>query len=250
MKKKLLIFIISYKASFRVQNVIKKIPFKKLKNYKTKLLISDDASNDDTIYYANKNKNKDTWIIKNKKNLGYGGNIKKCLNFSINKKFDYAVMIHGDGQYNPKYIPNLIKKIENKNNVVSTTGSRILGGLKNLKKGNMPIYKMIGNIFLTYVFNFFMNKKFTDAHTGLWAYNLKLLKHKNFNLLTSGYNFDQEFRFMNILDKKLILEIPIKARYGDERSQLHVNYALKFFLNTLLYFLIKKNFIKSKKFKK
>ena len=88
---------------------------------------------------------------------------------------------------------------------------------------------MIGNIFLTFVFNLFMNKKYTDAHTGLWAYNLKLLNHKNFNSLTSGYNFDQEFRFMNILDKKLILEIPIKARYGDERSQLHVNYAIKFF---------------------
>ena len=113
----------------------------------------------------------------------------------------------------------------------------------------MPIYKMIGNIFLTYVFNFFMNKKFTDAHTGLWAYNLKLLNHKNFNLLTSGYNFDQEFRFMNILDKKLILEIPIKARYGDERSQLHVNYALKFFLNTLLYFLIKKILLNLKNLK-
>ena len=34
-------------------------------------------------------------------------------------------MIHGDGQYNPKYIPNLIKKIESKNNVVAVTGSRI-----------------------------------------------------------------------------------------------------------------------------
>ena len=163
MKKKLLIFIISYKASFRVFNVVKKIPFKKLNIYKTKLLISDDASRDDTIYYAKKTKNKNFIIIENKKNLGYGGNIKKCLNFSIKKKFDYAVMIHGDGQYDPKYIPNLIKKIEDEKNTGAITGSRTLGGFKNLKKGNMPIYKMIGNIILTYIFNFFMNRKFTDA---------------------------------------------------------------------------------------
>ena len=68
--------------------------------------------------------------------------------------------------------------------------------------------------------------------------------------MTNSFNFDQEFRFLNILNNRIIKEIPIQTKYGDERSQLHVNYALKFFLNTLLYFLIKKNFIKSKKFKK
>ena len=111
-KKKLLIFIVSYKASFRLIDVYKKIPFKKLSKYKTRLLLSDDASGDDTIHYAekikNKYKKKNILIQQNKNNLGYGGNIKKCLNFSLKKKFDYAVMIHGDGQYDPKHIPSLI----------------------------------------------------------------------------------------------------------------------------------------------
>tara|TARA_B100000029_G_scaffold309645_1_gene302179 strand:+ start:252 stop:998 length:747 start_codon:yes stop_codon:yes gene_type:complete len=248
MKKKLLIFIISYKASYRVLNVYKKIPFKKLKKYKTKLLISDDASKDDTIYYAKKIKNKNIWINQNKKNIGYGAHIKKCLNFSIKKNFDYAVMIHGDGQYDPKYIPNLIKKIESEKNVGAATGSRTLGGLKRLL-GNMPYYKVIGNIVLTNIFNFLMNKNYSDAHTGLWAYNLKFLKNKKFNYLTNGFNFDQEFRFRNILSKKTIKEIPIKAKYGDERSQLHINYAIQFLFNTLMFFLIKKNLFKSIKFK-
>ena len=53
-KKKLLIFIVSYKASFRLMDVYKKIPFKKLSKYKTYLLLSDDASGDDTINYAKK----------------------------------------------------------------------------------------------------------------------------------------------------------------------------------------------------
>ena len=59
-------------------------------------------------------------------------------------------------------------------------------------------------------------------------------------------NFDQEFRFMNILDKKLILEIPIKARYGDERSPIHVvYYAFSIFFEnkfSFINFLIKKQF--------
>ena len=44
MKDKILIFIITYKASFRVLDVIKKIPFKYLKNKNYKILISDDDS--------------------------------------------------------------------------------------------------------------------------------------------------------------------------------------------------------------
>ena len=49
MKKKLLIFIITYKAKFRVKKVFLKIPFKQLKNIDTHVLISDDKSQDETI---------------------------------------------------------------------------------------------------------------------------------------------------------------------------------------------------------
>jgi hypothetical protein len=35
-------------------------------------------------------------------------------------------------------------------------------------KGGMPIYKFIGNIFLTKLFNFLYKTSFTDCHTGYW----------------------------------------------------------------------------------
>ena len=54
MKKKILIFIITYKASYRLLDVYNNIPFKKLKKYKINVLISDDKSEDDTIKYARK----------------------------------------------------------------------------------------------------------------------------------------------------------------------------------------------------
>jgi len=248
-KKKILIFIISYKASHRVRDVFKKIPFKKLSKYKVYTLISDDKSGDDTFKYIKKikKKNKKIFINLNKKNHGYGKHIKKCLNFALNKKFDYAVMIHGDGQFNPEYIP-LLLKILTKKNISAVTGSRILKGISTVKKGGMPIYKMIGNILLTKIFNFLLNTKFTDAHTGLWAYNLKDLKNRKFNKLTDSFNFDQEFRFLNVLNNKTIKEIPIQTKYGDERSQLHVKYAIKFLINILIFYMFKSRIIDSKKF--
>ena len=48
----------------------------------------------------------------NKRNIGYGGNIKKCLYYAIKNNFSHAVMIHGDNQYDVRYITALYKKIK------------------------------------------------------------------------------------------------------------------------------------------
>jgi hypothetical protein len=242
-KKKVLIFIISYKASHRITQVYKQIPFERLKEFNVKVLISDDCSNDDTITYIKKLKNYDNFININKYNMGYGAHIKKCLDFAISNKFDYAVMIHGDGQYNPVYIPKLLKFFLNRNykSLGAVTGSRLFKGLASVKKGNMPFYKMIGNIFLTKFFNFLFNTNFTDAHSGLWAYNLDFLKNRKYKYLANNFNFDQDFRFLCIFNKINIKEIFIKTKYGDERSQLHVIYALRFFYNSIKFFLFNKS---------
>ena len=54
MKKKILIFIVTYQSSFRVSNIIKKIKKLNLKKDLYKILISDDCSTDDTVNYIKK----------------------------------------------------------------------------------------------------------------------------------------------------------------------------------------------------
>ena len=248
MKKKILIFIITYKASYRLLKVYKSIPFKKLKKYKINVLISDDESGDDTIKYARKisSKNKNIKLNFNKKNLGYGGNIKICLNYALKKKFDYAIMIHGDNQYNPKYIPNMMKIFEKNKLTQAVAGSRLLKSIKNIRKGGMPIYKLIGNKILTKIHNLLLNTNFTDVHTGYWAYKMNNFKNKFYRSTTDGYNFDQQVRFQHIYKKQKITEIPINTRYADEKSQLHIKYAIRFFFETIIFFLIKKKIVSHK----
>ena len=248
MKKKILIFIITYKASYRLLEVYKSIPFKKLKKYKISVLISDDESGDDTINYAHKisSKKKNIKLNFNKKNLGYGGNIKICLNYALKKKFDYAVMIHGDNQYNPKYIPNMIKILEKNRLNQAVTGSRLLKSVKNIRKGGMPIYKLIGNKILTKIHNLLLNTNFTDVHTGYWAYKMNNLKNKLYLSTTNGYNFDQQIRLQHIFKEQKITEIPINTKYADEKSQLHIKYAIRFFFETFIFFLIKKKIVSYK----
>jgi hypothetical protein len=237
---KLLIFIITYKASFRINKIMNEMPYNFLKNHNFKILISDDHSDDDTQNFAIKIKKEYSNILLNfnKKNLGYGGNIKKCLNFAYKNKFDKAVMIHGDNQYSSKYLKDIIN-LSNKNTCSAVTGSR-MKKKKSALKGGMPIYKFIGNVFLTKMFNLIYKTNFTDCHTGYWLYNLKKIKKNWIKNLSDNYLFDLDMRLKLINKKMIIKETAIKTRYGTERSLFHFNYAfifvIKIFLNRIKIF--------------
>lgn len=236
MKDKILVFIITYKASFRVLDVVKKIPFNYFKKKKFKILISDDYSNDDTIGYIRKIKKKyksKIFLNFNKINQGYGGNIKKCLKFAYKNNFSYAVMIHGDNQYDPKYLALMVKELIKNKNIVATVGSRMINK-SNALKGNMPMYKFIGNIFLTKLFNFLHNTKFTDCHTGYWGYNLKKINKKTFDDLDNHFCFDIDLRIKLVNRNLKIKEFAIKTYYGTERSSIHFIYAVRFFFKTIM----------------
>ena len=126
---KIAIFIPAYKAVKTLDAAIRRIP-PSLKNKVAEIYVFDDASDDNTylagIGYKLLHNIKNLNIYKNPKNLGYGGNQKKGYNYAIRKGYDIVVMLHGDVQYAPEKIPDLIRPIEEgKADVVM--GSRILG---------------------------------------------------------------------------------------------------------------------------
>ena len=231
---KILLFIITYKASYRIKKVINEIPFKFFRKFNYKILISDDFSNDNTKKYIQiiKKKHKRVILNFNPKNVGYGANIKKCMSYAYKHKYDYAAMIHGDNQYSPKYLNKMFDKII-KNKCISVTGSR-MKIKKNAIKGGMPFYKFLGNIVLTKIFNLFHKTNFTDCHTGYWIYDLKKIKKKWLKEFDNGFLFDLDMRTKLVKEKQEIKEIPIYTRYGSERSSIHLKYALGFFIKTIL----------------
>ena len=242
MKHKLLIFIITYKASFRILEVFKKLPFTYLKQYDYAIYISDDASKDNTMEYAkqlSKKYKKKLVLNENRFNLGYGGNIKKCIKYAYKNNFNYAVMIHGDNQYNPKYMENMFNILIKNKNYSAVTGSRMLKK-KDALKGNMPIYKFLGNILLTKLFNVFHKTKFSDCHTGYWAYNLNKIKSSLFSNVDNRFCFDIDMRLLFTQNNLKIKEIPIKTFYGNERSSVHIIYAIRYLYKTIKFKLIGK----------
>ena len=113
MKRKILIFIVTYQSSFRVMTIIKKL--KKIGKNKDlyKILISDDNSTDDTINYIKKiQRFEKVNTILNKKNIGYEASIIKGIKYILkNSKYTkYIATLDADGELLPKFIPILLKK--------------------------------------------------------------------------------------------------------------------------------------------
>jgi hypothetical protein len=106
-------------------------------------------------------------------------------------------------------------------------------------KGKMPFYKFLGNMFLTKVFNLVFNTKFTDCHTGYWAYNLNRIDKKIFFNCDNNFCFDIDLRLQLVNNNFPIKEISIKTFYGTERSSFHMIYAIRFFFKIFKYKLLR-----------
>ena len=230
----LLIFIVAYNHEKTIESVINRIPKKLLKLYDLEILIIDDASSDKTFEISKKiqrnqiNNNLKVKVFYNPINQGYGGNQKIGYHYSIKKKFDFVVLLHGDGQYAPEELPKLLNGLQNgKLDVV--IGSRMIKK-KNALKGGMPLYKLIGNIILTKIQNFLLNKNLAEFHSGYRIYSVKSLKSIPFHLNTNDFHFDTEILIQLFLINSKIKEISIPTFYGDEIC--HVN-GIKYAFNIL-----------------
>src|SRR5689334_7582786 len=148
MAPRVLIFVVAYNAERTIQSVLQRIP-ESLSQYHTEILIIDDSSKDQTFQQA---RGMDytrfpLTVLFNPVNQGYGGNQKIGFHYAIEKGFDVVALVHGDGQYAPEMLPDLVEPLR-RNEADVVFGSRMVQPFAALK-GGMPLYKFVGNRILT-----------------------------------------------------------------------------------------------------
>lgn len=216
------VFIVAYNAVATLRKVLDRIS-PEVWNQVEEVFVLDDASGDDTVLlgegYKSARGASKLRVYKNEINLGYGGNQKKGYRYAIDKGYDYVILLHGDGQYAPEFLPNFIEEARN-SRPAAILGSRMLTPGSALK-GGMPRYKLIGNRTLTAFQNAVLGSRLSEFHTGYRMYAVSVLSKLNLDAYTDDFHFDTQI-VVDLLHRGLkVSEIPIPTHYGGEIC--HVN---------------------------
>jgi hypothetical protein len=95
---------------------------------------------------------------------------------------DIVVLLHGDGQYAPEIMQDLLDPLET-GQADMVMGSRMMvpGAAR---KGNMPLYKYLGNKVLTFTENVLAGTNLTEFHSGYRAYSVQALREIPLDAMT------------------------------------------------------------------
>ena len=219
---RLLIFVVAYNAETTIEKVLSRIP-ESLHTDDVEVLIIDDSSKDKTfatgLRYQQRSSALKITVLRTPENQGYGGNQKLGYRYAIDNNFDFVALVHGDGQYAPEELPNLIEPLA-RGDTDAVFGSRMIDK-QAARAGGMPFYKWIGNQILTRFQNWMLKTSLSEFHSGYRIYSTRALRQIPFEKNTNDFHFDTEIIIQLVLKKLRIAELPIPTYYGDEIC--HVN---------------------------
>lgn len=216
-KKRVALFIVAYNAEHHIQQTLERIP-KEICSEFIEIYAIDDASQDETLAMAERTAQqldlKNFKVMKTPRNQGYGGNQKLGYTYAIEQNFDYVILLHGDGQYPPELLPEIISEFSD-DTLAGVFGSRMMKPLEALK-GGMPLYKWIGNLILTKIENFLMNSDLSEFHSGYRSYKVDALKKILFLKNSNDFHFDTDIIIQFFAQHLPIKEVSMPTHYGDE----------------------------------
>ena len=225
MKKGLSIVIPILNENHNILILVKQIK-KYLKKNKYEIIFVDDNSTDDSINTLKllKNRNKNILFFTNK---GRRDLTKSCF-LGINKsKFLQVLIMDGDLQHNPIYIPRMLKILNSKN-------LDIVVGSRNFKKSenrSLSYLRLSASKFLIYIFKILSKKNLKDPMSGFFIFRKKIYLDNKKKFYSKGYKILADFVY-NIPSIK-IEEIDIKFRarkFGSSKMNLRILVLLSIFI--------------------
>ncbi|HYM13719.1 MAG TPA: bifunctional glycosyltransferase/class I SAM-dependent methyltransferase [Bryobacterales bacterium] len=215
------VFVIAFNAAQHLRQTISRIP-PDVYDRVEEIYVFDDCSPDDTfsagVGLKSERGLEKLRIYTNTRNLRYGGNQKRGYLYAIERGFDVVVLLHGDGQYAPEVMWQLVEPLLN-NEADLVMGTRMTGA--TALRGGMPFHKFLGNRVLTWTQNRLAGMHLSEFHSGYRAFRCDALQKVPFLINSDEWHFDTQviLQFQNAGLR--IREIPIPTFYGKEIC--HVN---------------------------
>lgn len=221
--KKIAVIIPCFNVKKHIISVINEIP-----SYVDLICIVDDCCPENSGKFVEANvENSKIKIIFNNKNLGVGGAVIAGYLYAINYQADVIVKIDGDGQMDPKLMDSFILPILN-GNADYCKGNRFY----DLEKINqMSNARIFGNSILSLLNKFSSGYwDIFDPTNGYISIHSSVAKRIPFKKISNRFFFETDMLFRLSILRAVVLDIPMDAKYNNEKSNLKIS---KIFLEFL-----------------
>lgn len=212
---KVAVVIPSFKVSRSIVGVIHSVP-----QSINKIYVVDDRCPQGTANVVfQKVEDPRVEIIKNEKNLGVGGATIVGLTKAFSDQHDIVVKIDGDGQMDSKNIGLLVSHLES-GDYGYAKGNRF-SERSNLK--GMPFIRIFGNFFLSFLTKLSSGYwDIMDPTNGFIAITRETFFSLDLQKISQRYFFESDLLFHLYNNRVNVIDVPMAARYGNEKSNLSI----------------------------
>lgn len=211
----IVVVIPAFEVSEQITSVIREI-----NKSVTQIIVVDDLCPEKSGYIVTKEiKDKRVKVLFNENNLGVGGSMMRGYKEAMKSNPDYVVKLDGDGQMDPKLIPLFISELENFGGDYAK-GNRFANP-ENLK--SMPKIRVFGNLILSFFAKFSTGYwNIFDPNNGFTVIKGKTLVQLPFHKISKRYFFESDMLFRLYLLGAEVVDVPMTAVYGTEKSNINV----------------------------
>ncbi len=220
---KVVLFLPAYHAEKTLEATYAKVP----KECIDEALLVDDASGDNIEPIARR---LGIHFYRNSRNLGYGGNIKVCIERALALGADVLIELHPDDQYDPAAIPKALEEI--------VRGADLVLGSRFLERGaaranHMPLWKYAINRASTYLLMAALRVHLSEFHCGFRVYTRRLLEAVNYRQNADDYLFSFQIIAQAVAGNFRLAEVPVACRYYPGVTQINFRHAMQYGIGVL-----------------
>lgn len=206
------VVIPAYRVAPQIEKVIRGVPA-----WVERIVVVEDKSPDDTAERVERLADPRVTLVRHAVNRGVGGAMQSGFAEAIRAGVDIAVKMDGDDQMDPVYLPNLVQPlVDGRADMVKCNRYGSLAALKQ-----MPIVRVLGNGGLTFLVKLASGYwDVFDPANGYVAVRTKVLERIELARLPERYFFESGFLIELGIQRAVVLDVPMTAKYAGEHSSL------------------------------